>query len=103
MNYSEFHDQVYESDKAPTPYGWIQWKGTDVCMDVHCVCGEAAHVDAEFAYIFHCKACDRMFAVGQTVRLIELNEEQSEFIKSYGPLTIVEDEGTRPIDGGRRE
>ena len=21
------------------PHGWIQWKGTGVCMDVHCKCG----------------------------------------------------------------
>jgi len=25
------------------PHGWVQWKGTDVCMDVHCACG---HIDA---------------------------------------------------------
>lgn len=36
--------------KPPTPHGWIQWKGTDVCMDFHCECGEANHYDGYFAY-----------------------------------------------------
>lgn len=28
----------------PTPNGWIQWKGTDVCMDVYCSCGYHSRV-----------------------------------------------------------
>lgn len=24
---------------ADQPHGWIQWKGTNVCLDYHCVCG----------------------------------------------------------------
>jgi len=32
------------------PHAWIQWKGTDVCMDVRCSCGNHGHVDADFAF-----------------------------------------------------
>jgi hypothetical protein len=31
------------------PHGWIQWKGTNVCMDVYCACGHHSHIDAKFA------------------------------------------------------
>lgn len=50
-------------------HAWIQWKGTEVCMDVHCRCGAHGHVDASFACFYKCLACDTTFAVGQTVRL----------------------------------
>ena len=32
------------------PHGWIQWKGTDVCIDLHCECGSHGHVDGDFVY-----------------------------------------------------
>ena len=36
------------------PYAYIQWKGTDVCLDVHCTCGaELLHYDGYFAYVGH--------------------------------------------------
>lgn len=55
--------------------GWIQWKGTDVCMDIHCQCGHHGHIDAEFAYFYRCSNCQKVFAVGQTVRLYECTPE----------------------------
>ena len=53
-------------------YGWIQWKGTNACLDLWCVCGAHGHVDAWFAYAYRCAACGRHYAVGQTLKLIEL-------------------------------
>lgn len=54
---------------------WIQWKGTEVCMDVHCRCGEHGHVDASFAYFYLCRGCGEKYAVGQVVRLYRLTPE----------------------------
>ena len=39
------------------PYAFIQWKGTDVCMDFHCECGEHHHIDAMFVYNVKCHKC----------------------------------------------
>lgn len=50
----EMHNVVIGTHNA---HGWIQWKGTDVCMDVHCKCGEHSHLDAEFAYYIKCPKC----------------------------------------------
>ena len=44
------------------PHGWIQWKGTDVCMDTHCVCGHHGHIDAPFAYYYRC-VCGRVYEI----------------------------------------
>ena len=58
-------------------YGWIQWKGTEVCIDLHCVCGHMGHVDDSFFYFYQCPNCNARYAVGQNVVLIPLTEEQS--------------------------
>lgn len=42
-------------------HGWVQWKGTSVCMDFHCECGELGHLDAEFAYAVKCGACGALY------------------------------------------
>jgi len=57
------------------PSGWIQWKGTDVCMDIHCKCGHMSHVDAEFAYNVKCPKCKTVYMCNGRIELIELEEE----------------------------
>lgn len=79
-DFHKYYDEVYSQDyggKNPKePHGWIQWKGTNVCMDIHCPCGTRGHVDAEFFYHYKCSGCGKVYAVGQNVKLIELTEEQ---------------------------
>jgi hypothetical protein len=61
------------------PHGWIQWKGTDVCMDVRCSCGYTGHVDSEFAYRVECGGCGKIWHVSPWVRLVEqLPSEESD-------------------------
>jgi hypothetical protein len=45
------------NDKPANPHAFIQWKGTDVCMDFHCACGEHCHFDGDFAYAVQCPHC----------------------------------------------
>jgi hypothetical protein len=63
------------------PHGWIQWKGTEVCMDVHCSCGELSHVDGEFAYNVMCPRCGRVYMVNGHVELIELQEVPKRYVE----------------------
>ena len=56
------------------PHGWIQWKGTDVCMDIHCECGELTHYDGSHMYIIICPYCARAYFVNGHVQLIEIEE-----------------------------
>lgn len=63
-------DESWKGDGIPgQPYGWIQWKGTGVCMDVWCACGELVHLDAEFAYTIRCGSCGRWYEVSGYVEL----------------------------------
>jgi len=53
------------------PHGWIQWKGTDVCLDIHCSCGAHSHIDGDFMYFVQCPACKKIYEVNGNVQLIE--------------------------------
>ncbi len=59
-------------DGAPfkdKPYLWIQWKGTDVCCDIHCACGESLHYDGDFLYYFICGHCNQRYETGSHVAI----------------------------------
>lgn len=78
---TDFYDQVYSQDNPEgKSWGWIQWKGTDVCIDLHCECGYHDHFDGEFLYFYECPACHRKYAVGQNVKLIALTDEQAHYV-----------------------
>lgn len=57
------------------PHGWIQWNGTDVCMDVYCKCGEQFHIDATSAYHVKCPCCDTVYMCNGHIEIIELEKE----------------------------
>jgi len=58
-----------------TPYGRIQWQGTEVCMDIHCKCGYMSHIDADFAFNVKCPKCGTMYKCNPQIELIEIDEE----------------------------
>lgn len=75
------------------PNGWIQWKGTNVCIDLRCACGELHHFDGEFAYKL-LMPCGRMYVLGTQIPLFLLEnptEEDLRWAKTYG-LVVGEDE-----------
>lgn len=86
-----FYNEVYSQDKISTPStGWIQWKGTDICIDLHCVCGHDGHFDGEFFYFFECPKCHRKYAVGENINLIPLSEEQAKDVERRSSFKTCE-------------
>lgn len=62
------------SDTTPPgtgPRAFIQWKGTDVCMDCRCLCGETFHIDGYFAYAVRCEHCAREYEMSVYVAMRE--------------------------------
>lgn len=58
---------------------FIQWKGTDVCLDFHCPCqpdGSAfsSHFDGDFAYHLRCTRCGAIYEMGTQVRARRVEE-----------------------------
>jgi len=82
---SKEFESIYSRDfkVEDSTHGWVQWKGTDVCMDIHCTCGHFGHIDADFFYAYQCPKCYKKFAVGQNIKFIELNEEEEKYISKY--------------------
>ena len=72
-----------------SPSTYIQWKGTDVCMDVRCVCGAHGHIDAEFAYYIECGACHRVYETGTEVTLTETDRAK---VRTEPIITYVGEE-----------
>lgn len=72
---NRIYDLMQEQTRLPPPSGFIQWKGTNVCMDVRCKCGHHGHVDSDFAYFYQCPSCKQVFGVGEYVKIVELPQE----------------------------
>jgi hypothetical protein len=64
------------------PHGWIQWKGTDVCMDVFCKCGHSFHIDSDFTYNIECPKCKTIYMCNGHIELIELETRPEMVIES---------------------
>jgi hypothetical protein len=73
------------SKRHPRPCGWIQWKGTDVCCDIHCKCGAFLHYDGGFMYHIKCSECGRVYECDGHIKLYELSFEPENTI-------VLEDE-----------
>lgn len=53
------------------PCGWIQWKGTDVCMDLKCSCGKSSHFDGSNMYYVKCCHCGKIWSCNAYILLEE--------------------------------
>lgn len=51
------NDPAFSYGEQPKPHAFIQWKGTDVCMDFYCECDAHCHFDGGFAYTVKCPHC----------------------------------------------
>lgn len=49
------------TSEHPETNAFIQWKGTDVCMDFYCECGAVGHVDGFFAHVVECPSCGALW------------------------------------------
>lgn len=62
--------------KSTDSYAWIQFKGTDLCADMHCSkCGESDHFDGDFCYYWECPNCGQIYELNGHVELIPRNRE----------------------------
>lgn len=59
--------------KRDGPHAWIQWKGTNVCADIRCSCGNDTHVDDWFCYSVKCGKCGRLWGMDPNVTLVPLD------------------------------
>lgn len=58
---------AWNLENVDYPHVFIQWKGTDVCMDFYCECGEHCHFDGDFAYTVECPHCHAVWEMPHNV------------------------------------
>lgn len=63
--------------KQSEPSLWIQWSGSNVCVDFYCSCGAMPHIDAKFRDYLRCIECNAFYYVNPHVEIIPLNERES--------------------------
>ena len=57
---------------------FIQWKGTDVCMDIHCPsCGAHNHYDTDFCYTVSCGSCGIVMEMSTHVSFRVMDPEET--------------------------
>lgn len=47
----------------PVSHTFVQWKGTDVCLDFYCECGYQSHYDGFGAYKVKCPQCSEVWSL----------------------------------------
>lgn len=52
------------------PRGCIQYKGTDLCINLHCECGHHAHLDGMGVHGWECSECGRKYLLPTNIKLI---------------------------------
>jgi len=73
-------DKNFDLDvEIKEPYSFIQWKGTDFCMDFHCECGARCHFDGYFAYTVKCPHCGQGYEMPMHLFPIKIEECFSEY------------------------
>ena len=63
-------------------HNFIQWKGTDVCMDFTCSCGNYFHIDEYFVYSVRCLECNKVWKLADTVALTEITDIKDDEYKT---------------------
>jgi hypothetical protein len=51
---------------------FVQWKGTDLCMDFTCDCGGGGHFCGAFAYVIQCPSCKSYYEMPTDLPLKKL-------------------------------
>ena len=64
-----------------TPSAFIQWKGTDLCMDFYCECGAHCHFDGSFAYTVQCPHCQQIYEMPAFVFPRKAGDETDQYWK----------------------
>ena len=75
--------EMFPEDKTKASF---QHKGTDICMDVQCECGELGHVDGYFVYIYQCPQCMNKYIINHSIKLMPVADY---LVRNSGFIPVV--------------
>jgi hypothetical protein len=74
---SQIEASQIEEKYTGKPHGWVQWKGTNVCIEIHCKCGYHSHYDGYFAHHIQCPSCGTIYYLNPHIEMIEADYDTS--------------------------
>jgi hypothetical protein len=81
-DFSSLQKDVIKFNRKTDTHGWIQWKGTEVCIDIICrKCNHHTHFDGYSMYYIQCPYCKTVYEANGHIELIEVSNITKAFIK----------------------
>ena len=72
------------------PEIFLQWKGTDACLDLYCTCGDQFHFDGYFASELTCGKCGQTYELPHMLAITPA--EPSHQLKIvFGEQAVIQD------------
>jgi hypothetical protein len=92
-----------DGQPSAAPRVFIQWKGTNACLDFTCTCGTATHFDGLFCYALVCPGCKKTWRMPQTFAPVEQGLDEAYVGAEAVPAThpqegVVCDDTPSPTD-----
>ena len=53
---------------------FIQWKSTDIMIEVYCPCGGGGYFSGWFMYFIKCTSCGQVYECGTSIELKPIDE-----------------------------
>lgn len=75
---------------------FIQWKGTNLCMDFYCPdCNYHSHFDGMFGYVIECPNCHEKFEMPTDVAVKKVDEFTNKYwiahpLRDFDPINEEE-------------
>ena len=74
-------ERMFEPFPGSDATCFIQWKGTEVCVDFGCPCLPeehqfSSHYDGDFMYYIQCPHCEAIYEVGTQVKFRRLGPDE---------------------------
>ncbi len=85
-------DRGFSYENIAQPHAFVQWKGTDVCMDFWCECGAHCHFDGDFAYTVRCPHCSTIWEMPWNIFPRKADERTYAYWRE-NPKMLERDEG----------
>jgi hypothetical protein len=70
-------DAVFQPVPGTDAECFIQWKNTELCVDIYCPCDPSTprHFDGYFAHRLQCDNCSAVYEMGTQVRMRRLADD----------------------------
>lgn len=90
-------DAIEDAQHPGEPWTFIQWKGTNLCMDLRCTCGTHSHYDGYYMYYIRCADCGQVYMLGSRITCVPVTHDERAWLTQEN--IIIKDD--IDVEGGQ--